>query len=178
MESKKLGEHIAKLRRERHMTQTELADRLYITEKAVSKWECGNGFPDLDNIGKLAAFFDISIDELLQAKEKDKLETVSEEQILQLQEGDSPLINCYEDIVVYSSYMDSPLINRLAEKYMNTITQFEEIFYLLDYFTQETLQKLCLYHKEKIAEDTDLSLLLGRISNDSFSALCESKQAR
>ena len=71
------------------MTQTELADRLYITEKAVSKWECGNGFPDLDNIGKLAAFFDISIDELLQAKEKDKLETVSEEQILQLQEGNS-----------------------------------------------------------------------------------------
>ena len=90
MESKKLGEHIAKLWRERHMTQTELADRLYITEKAVSKWECGNGFPDLDNIGKLAAFFDISIDELLQAKEKDKLETVSEEQILQLQEGNSP----------------------------------------------------------------------------------------
>ena len=140
--------------------------------------ETGNGFPDLDNIGKLAAFFDISIDELLQAKEKDKLETVSEEQILQLQEGNSPLINCYEDIVVYSSYMDSPLINRLTVKYMDTITQFEEIFYLLDYFTQETLQKLCLYHKEKIAEDTDLSLLLGRISNDSFSALCESKQAR
>ena len=109
MESKKLGEHIAKLRRERHMTQTELADRLYITEKAVSKWECGNGFPDLDNIGKLAAVFDISIDELLQAKEKDKSETVSEEQILQLQEGNSPLINCYEDIVVYSSYMNSPL---------------------------------------------------------------------
>ena len=145
---------------------------------ALPIWECGNGFPDLDNIGKLAAFFDISIDELLQAKEKDKSETVSEEQILQLQEGDSPLINCYEDIVVYSSYMDSPLINRLTVKYMDTITQFEEIFYLLDYFTQETLQKLCLYHKEKIAEDTDLSLLLGRISNDSFSALCESKQAR
>ena len=167
MESKKLGEHIAKLRRERHMTQTELADRLYITEKAVSKWECGNGFPDLDNIGKLASFFDISIDELL-----------SEEQILQLQEGNSPLINCYEDIVVYSSYMDSPLINRLTVKYMDTITQFEEILYLLDYFTQETLQKLCLYHKEKIAEDTDLALLSGRISNDCFSALCESKQAR
>ena len=50
--------------------------------------------------------------------------------------------------------MDSPLINRLTVKYMDTITQFEEIFYLLNYFTPETLQKLCLYHKEKIAEDT------------------------
>ncbi len=37
MESQKLGEHIAKLRKERYMTQTELADRLYVTEKAVSK---------------------------------------------------------------------------------------------------------------------------------------------
>ena len=146
MESKKLGEHIAKLRRERHMTQTELADRLYVTEKAVSKWECGSGFPDLDNIGKLAAVFDISIDELLQSKERDKPETVSEEQILQLQGGNSPLINCYEDIVVYSSHMGRRVINRLAEKYMDTITQFEEIFYLLDYFTQKTLQRLCLYH--------------------------------
>ncbi len=45
MESKKLGEHIATLRRERHMTQTKLADRLYVTEKAVSKW--GADYPIL-----------------------------------------------------------------------------------------------------------------------------------
>lgn len=161
MDAKTIGEQIAKLRKERAMTQTQLADRLYVTEKAVSKWECGNGIPDLDNIGKLAEIFDISIDELLTAKEKEERETISEAQILQLQKSNSPLINSYEDIVVYSSHLSNTLINKLADEYIDTITQFEEIFYLADYFTQETLQKLCLYHKDKLMPDTDLSPLLG-----------------
>lgn len=54
MDAKKIGERIAKLRKERNMSQIQLAEKLYVTEKAVSKWECGNGIPDLDNIGKLA----------------------------------------------------------------------------------------------------------------------------
>lgn len=182
MDAKKIGEQISKLRKERNMSQVQLANKLYVTEKAVSKWECGNGIPDLDNIGRLAEIFDISIDELLMAEEKDKSEAVSEEQnviteeqMMQLQKSNSPLINSYEDIVVYSSHLSDTLINRFAEEYMDTITQFEEIFYLLDHFTQETLQKLCLYHKDKIMEDIDLTLLLGRIDSDCFSALCDCK---
>ena len=158
------------------MSQIQLAERLYVTEKAVSKWECGNGIPDLDNIGKLAEIFDISIDELLLGEESDKREAVFEEQILQLQKSDYPLINSYEDIVVHSSHLSSAIINELAIEFIDTITQFEEILYLLDDFTQETLQKLCLYHKEKIVADTDLSLLLGRIDSDCFTVLCECRQ--
>lgn len=178
MDAKKIGEQISKLRKERSMSQVQLANKLYVTEKAVSKWECGNGIPDLDNIGRLAEIFDISIDELLMAEEKDKQKIqlqkgITEEQMMQLQKSNSPLINSYEDIVVYSSHLSDTLINRFAEEYMDTITQFEEIFYLLDHFTQETLQKLCLYHKDKIMEDTDLTLLLGRIDSDCFSALCD-----
>lgn len=182
MDAKKIGNQISKLRKERNMSQVQLADKLYVTEKAVSKWECGNGVPDLENIGRLAEIFDISIDGLLMAEAKDKPEAaseeqmmklVSEEQIMQLQNSDSPLINSYEDIVVYSSHLSDSLINRFADEYMDTITQFEEIFYLLDHFTQDTLQKLCLYHKDKIMADTDLTLLLGRIDSNCFSALCD-----
>ena len=158
------------------MSQIQLAERLYVTEKAVSKWECGNGIPDLDNIGKLAEIFDISIDELLLGEESDKREAVFEEQILQLQKSDYPLINSYEDIVVHSSHLSNAVINELAIEFIDTITQFEEILYLLDDFTQETLQKLCLYHKEKIVADNDLSLLLGRIDSDCFTVLCECRQ--
>ena len=111
------------MRKERNMSQMQLADRLYVTEKAVSKWECGNGIPDLDNIGKLAEVFDISIEELLTGGEKEKREDISREQtlqsicdaqIMQLQESGAPLIHSYEDLVVYSSQLSDPLINRLA----------------------------------------------------------------
>lgn len=175
MDAIKIGEQIASLRKERNMTQMQLAERLYVTEKAVSKWECGNGIPDLDNIEKLAKTFDISIDELLFGAGSGKIDAVTEEQVLQLQVGSHAIINSYEDIVVQSSHLSSDAINKLAIEFIDTIAQFEEILYLLDDFTQETLQKLCLYHKEKIVADTDLSLLLGRIDNDCFSALCERK---
>ena len=186
MDAKRIGECISKMRKERNMSQMQLADRLYVTEKAVSKWECGNGIPDLDNIGKLAEVFDISIEELLTGGEKEKREDISREQtlqpicdaqIMQLQESGASLIHSYEDLVVYSSQLSDPLINRLAGELTDTITQFEEILYLLDRFTPETLQKLCLYHKDKIRSDTDLSLLLGRISDESFSVLCECRDS-
>lgn len=178
MDAKKIGERIAKLRKERNMTQTQLAEKLYVTEKAVSKWECGNGVPDLDNIEKIADIFNISIDELLLGNEKTKQGTTSDEQILQFQKSDYPLVNSYEDIVIHSCHLSSAMINELAIEFIDTIMQFEEIIYLLNDFTQETLQKLCLYHKEKITAETDLSLLLGRIDSDCLSALCECRQGK
>lgn len=186
MDAEKIGGYISKLRRERNMSQMQLADRLYVTEKAVSKWECGNGIPDLDNIGKLAEVFNISIEELLAGGKRNKQEAAAVEQtmqpvcdaqIMQLQESGASLIHSYEDLVVYSSQLSDPLVNRLAGELIDTIAQFEEILYLLDRFTPETLQKLCLYHKDKIRADTDLSLLLGRISDESFSVLCECRDS-
>lgn len=176
MDVKTIGEQIAKLRRERNMTQAQLADKLYVTEKAVSKWECGNGIPSIENIGELAEVFEISIDELLGAGGRKEQEAMTAEQIWQLQESNSPLINSYEDIVVYSSHLSCAAINRLAEKFIDTITQFEEIIYLMDYFTPELLQKMCLYHKDKIMPDTDLSPLSGQIDNDCFVTLCRCRQ--
>jgi len=63
-----MGEMIATLRREKGMTQKELADLLNITDKAVSKWERDLSFPDTQTIPKLAEIFGISVEELLQAK--------------------------------------------------------------------------------------------------------------
>lgn len=170
MDTKTISSQIERLRKENNMTQAQLAEKLCVSDKAVSKWECGNGVPDLDNIGRLAEIFQISIDELLTGKPKDEQKTISEdEQVLQFQ------INSYEELVVYSSHLSNALINKIAVEVMDTITEFEEIIYLMDYFTLETLQKLCLYHKDKIRADTDLRLLLGKIDKETFSILCESK---
>ena len=49
-----LGEFISKRRTELHMTQAELAEKIHVTNKAVSKWENGRGLPDIDNMQELA----------------------------------------------------------------------------------------------------------------------------
>ena len=60
-----LGKRILQLRKERNMTQEELANILKITRKAVSKWEVGQRQPNLGALQKLADFFGCSVDYLL-----------------------------------------------------------------------------------------------------------------
>lgn len=68
MANKSMGEIIAALRREKGMTQKELADMLNITDKAVSKWERGLALPDTAAIPKLAEIFGVPVEELISAK--------------------------------------------------------------------------------------------------------------
>lgn len=59
------GALIKKLRESKRMTQQELADRVCVSDKAISKWETGRGFPDMGLIEPLAKALDISVIELL-----------------------------------------------------------------------------------------------------------------
>ena len=65
MNQEKIGKFIAMLRKENNMTQTELANRLGITDRAISKWENGRGMPDLSLIKPLCEELNVSINELL-----------------------------------------------------------------------------------------------------------------
>ena len=66
--NKKFGQFILKLRKEKGWTQLELAEKLNITDKAVSKWERGTGFPDIKMIEPLAEVFNVSILEIMQSE--------------------------------------------------------------------------------------------------------------
>ncbi len=68
MTNKTMGEIISTKRREKHMTQKELADQLNITDKAVSKWERDLAFPDTATIPKVAEILELSVEELLNVK--------------------------------------------------------------------------------------------------------------
>ena len=67
MEKQTLGQKIAELRKAKNMTQLELANKLNITDKAVSKWERDISCPDINTFPKLAEILGVSVDELLQA---------------------------------------------------------------------------------------------------------------
>ena len=64
----RVGANIARLRRERGLTQAELAERINYSDKAVSKWERDIAFPDTATIPKLAEILEINVEELMQAK--------------------------------------------------------------------------------------------------------------
>ena len=72
---KSIGETIAYLRKEKGMTQNELAEKMNVTDKAVSKWERDLSCPDINTISKLADILDISVEELLKAKKKENSNT-------------------------------------------------------------------------------------------------------
>ena len=63
------GAVIRRLRESKKMTQDELADKLFVTGKAVSKWETGQGFPDISLLEPLAKALDISVIELLSGED-------------------------------------------------------------------------------------------------------------
>ncbi|MDR0463434.1 MAG: helix-turn-helix domain-containing protein [Pseudomonadales bacterium] len=65
---KTIGEIISLKRKEKNMTQAELAEKMHVTDKAVSKWERDLSCPDINSISKLAEILEISVDELLNAK--------------------------------------------------------------------------------------------------------------
>lgn len=65
IDNKKCGLFIATLRKEQNLTQKELADKLFVSDKTVSKWERGASLPNITLLIPIAKLFDITVDELL-----------------------------------------------------------------------------------------------------------------
>lgn len=65
MDQTRIGTFIAVLRKEKGLTQKELAEQIGISDKTVSKWETGNGMPDIAYLSPLCEVLDINVNELL-----------------------------------------------------------------------------------------------------------------
>ena len=70
------NEKLQELRKQKELTQEELAEYLYVSRTAISKWESGRGYPNIDSLKVIAKFFEVTIDELLSGEE---LLTIAEE---------------------------------------------------------------------------------------------------
>ncbi len=84
MNTYEFGKFLCQLRKEKGLTQLQLAEMLNVTDKAISRWETGKNYPDIEIFESLSNILDVSVSELLEGKriEKEKLLTVSEEQIV------------------------------------------------------------------------------------------------
>ncbi len=84
MDKEKTGQLITRLRKEKGLTQKQLADALNVTDKAVSKWERGLSFPDISMLEPISELLDISIMEILAGERQDKNDTLTREEAQEL----------------------------------------------------------------------------------------------
>ena len=63
------NEKLQELRKNKGLTQEELAEALYVSRTAISKWESGRGYPSIDSLKEVAKYFSVTIDELLSSNE-------------------------------------------------------------------------------------------------------------
>ena len=67
------GEQLRRAREGKGMTQQSLAEQLYVTRQSVSRWECGDRYPDLLTTKKISQILDVSLDDILAGKDMVKL---------------------------------------------------------------------------------------------------------
>ena len=88
MNQVKIGRFIADCRKEKHITQVQLAEKLNITNRAVSKWETGKSMPDVSIMVELCGILDITVNELLSGERiaMEHYQKKAEENLIELQE--------------------------------------------------------------------------------------------
>ena len=121
MDSQKFGAFVAQCRKDKKMTQADLAAKLNVTDKAISRWKRGVGFPDINTIEPLAAALDASVAELMKSERIDESEVsittsneivnntlnFAEKQIQQERKNILSIIGCLTSAVILILYLDS-----------------------------------------------------------------------
>ena len=83
MDAQKFGTFIAQCRKEKGMTQSELAAKIMVTDKAVSRWERGKGFPDINLLLPLAEALEVSVFELMHSeRQKEKAQIFQDDTVI------------------------------------------------------------------------------------------------
>ena len=126
MDLEKIGRFIADCRKKKNLTQMQLAEKLNITDRAISKWECGKSLPDSSIMLELCDVLGISVNELLTGEELDmkdynkQIELNLVEIVKQKEESDKRLLNIeivlmaisitfFIAIIAIVSFVDMPL---------------------------------------------------------------------
>ena len=92
------GEQLRRVREEKGMTQQSLAEQLYVTRQAVSRWECGDRYPDLLTTKKISQILEVSLDDLLSGKEMEKV--VERNPVIEKKSVNNIMIALYAFVVI------------------------------------------------------------------------------
>lgn len=81
MDQKKIGSFLRELRKEQRITQEDLAEKLNVSSRTISRWEAGSNMPDISLLIEIADFFDVSIPEIINGERKSEIMNEEERKI-------------------------------------------------------------------------------------------------
>ena len=126
---------IQELRKQKGLTQEELAEYLYVSRTAISKWESGRGYPNIDSLKTIAKFFDVTIDELLSS---DELLIVAEEDTKQkertIRDLVFSLLDCGMALLLFLPFFGQKadgIIQEVSLLTLNSIQPYLKIAYIV-----------------------------------------------
>lgn len=158
MENRKIGAFIAERRKESGLTQQALADRLGLTNKAVSKWETGDGLPDITILPALAENLGVTVDELLAGERRSKTPEIGEQTRKYLEERKRKQYKI--------AVMALALIVVLAVSYMIQGTYYfglgRTIYYQWHYPSVDTLRPISGYLDRRLCASVHCSVHCGQ----------------
>ena len=140
MNQEKIGKYIAEIRKQKNMTQKELAEKIGICDKTISKWECGNGMPDISYLESLCNSLDITVNELLSGESlsEQSYSKKAEENIMALmKENETQKKSNFWQIVI------GTVLAAFAFVIMTTMTGEVQITNFLDMPSAVLLAMLC-----------------------------------
>lgn len=105
------GEQLRKAREEKGMTQQSLAEKLYVTRQTVSRWECGDRFPDLKMTHQIATILEVSLDDLLSGNEMEKV--IERNPVIEKQLINNIMVALYASIALFTSIKIIDIVIRL-----------------------------------------------------------------
>ena len=114
------GEKLQELRKSRGLTQEELAEALYVSRTAVSKWESGRGYPSIDSLKEISNYFSVSIDDLLSGE---KLISIAEKENKSNIRNICDLLFGMVDILSFLLII-LPLYSKTSEGYIYSVNLF------------------------------------------------------
>ena len=120
------NEKLQELRKQNNLTQQELADALYVSRTAISKWESGRGYPNIDSLKAISKYFSISLDELLSS---DEILTIAEEDNKQKEQHTRDLVfgllDCSVAMFLFLPFFGQEINDRIQGVSLLSLTQIE-----------------------------------------------------
>lgn len=152
----KFGAFLAKLRKSADMTQSELGDRLNLTRQAISRYECGDSFPDISILGEIAKIFGVPVELLISSGDP----TSGEAEIFgAVASGRDITPQSAADVLNLAPFLKPSVLSRLAESLSKSGLEISQLLSLSEYLNDADTEKLMKSVSFDSIADMDEALL-------------------